>query len=242
MANAIYTMVKNENILLPLWLKYYSKYFKNIHVLNHNSTDGSVEKAHRDFDFTEHKIVNDAVYNSNQMRKMGINGQRMLFDDYGYDVVVFAECDEFILVDPEKYSGLSEFILQMEEDYVYCTGREVLQLDKEAAIDWDRPILAQRSIWWPHPSYHKPVISKVPSDWVIGFHYLRSEQGRAEKSPLELGEYIKSIACPDVYMVHLQKVDWELFSSRGRFKGDKSQFQIGINEKEEIPEKWKGLL
>jgi len=244
---AVYTMVKNEDVFLPLWLKHYSKYFKNIHVLNNNTTDGSVEKAHKKFDFTEHKITKEINYGIEEMRNMGIDGQRMLFEKYGYDLVVFAEADEFIVADPDKYSGLDDFVLQMKSDYVFNTGKEVLQLDNEKAIDWDKPILAQRSVWWPHPSYHKPTISKIPLNWVDGFHYLEETVGefnnyKKRTKNMGLGEYIKAIACPDVYMIHLQKVDWETFCNRGRFKKDKDHFHIGMGEKEKIPKKWKKIL
>jgi len=238
---AVYTMVKNEPIMLPLWLKYYSRYFDDLYVFNNNTSDGSVGRAHKKFKFTEYKVTEDVGFKLGAMVKMGKEGQKKIFD-MGYDIVIFAESDEFILADPNKYSGLDEFVLGMKEDYVYATGREVFQRDEEKAIDWDKPILAQRSIWWPHPSYHKPTISKVLLDWADGFHYLESEVEIASKIGLGLGEHIKEIACPDVFMVHLQKIDWDAFCGRGRFRKDKAHFHIGMNEKMKIPEKWKKVL
>ena len=235
---AAYTITQNEPIFLPAWLKYYSRYFDDIHIFNHNTTDGSVEKAHKSFKFTEHKIDNTSSYNPQFMLNMGKDAQRLLLKDY--DVVLFAETDEFILADPDKYTGLDDFIKQMKDDYVYATGREVFQLDEEKKLDWEKPLLTQRSAWWPHIAYYKPTISKVPLDWAKGFHYIKKEINNT--SGLGLGEYIKSIATPDIYMVHLQKIDWDTFCSRGRFKKDKAHFHIGINEKELIPDKWKKVL
>ena len=41
---AVFTMVKNENYFLPIWLKHYKKFFSNedIFILDHQSNDGSI--------------------------------------------------------------------------------------------------------------------------------------------------------------------------------------------------------
>ena len=238
MRTAVFTVVKNESVFLPLWLKHYSQF--DLFVINHKSTDGSVERAKKNFNFTEFYLDDNSHYGKTFMKETGKQYQRKLLQDY--DVVIFAEADEFIIVNPEKYKSLDDYITKMDKETVYCTGREVLQLKGERGIDWEKPILSQRKIWWPHPSYFKPAISKAPLNYVEGYHYVEEDAGRASKVELGIGEYLKSIADPDLIMVHLQKVDWNLFCNRGRFKKDKAHFQIGMNEKENIPEKWKGLL
>ena len=42
---AVFTIVKNENYFLPIWLKHYKRYFDNsdIYVLDHQSNDGSTD-------------------------------------------------------------------------------------------------------------------------------------------------------------------------------------------------------
>ena len=47
---AAFTIVKNEPVMLPIWLSYYSKHFdlQDLYVLDHQSTDGSTAaKARR---------------------------------------------------------------------------------------------------------------------------------------------------------------------------------------------------
>jgi hypothetical protein len=46
---AVFTIVQNENIFLPIWLKYYSKYFdpKDIYILNHDSNEESMRACCR---------------------------------------------------------------------------------------------------------------------------------------------------------------------------------------------------
>ena len=43
MSRAVTTMVYNEPVFLPIWLRYYSRFFapEDIYVLDHQSTDGS---------------------------------------------------------------------------------------------------------------------------------------------------------------------------------------------------------
>ena len=250
MKNAVYTVVQNESRLLPVWLKYYSRYFDDIHVFDHNSTDGSVEEAKKKYKFTSHRIENKTRYDSNLMLRNGVEAQHNLFAKHKYDWLVFAEADELIVLNPDKYNNFNDFFKDTKELSITCTGREVLTLDEEKAIDWDKPLLAQRTYWWPHPSYYKTVISQVPLNWVEGFHYTEDidnyfmeEKGKGGLTKYSgLGEYIKGLGNPDVYMVHLQKIDWDVFCSRGRFKKDKDHFTIGMNEKELIPSKWKKVL
>jgi hypothetical protein len=42
---AVVTMVHNEPVFLPIWLEYYSRFFRpeDIHVLDNDSTDGSTD-------------------------------------------------------------------------------------------------------------------------------------------------------------------------------------------------------
>ena len=43
MSRAVFTMVYNEPVFLPIWLRYYSRFFApdDIYVFDHQSTDGS---------------------------------------------------------------------------------------------------------------------------------------------------------------------------------------------------------
>ena len=69
---AVFTIVKNENYFLPIWLKHFKKFFKSedIYVLDHQSTDGSTE----DLDVNVIPIFNDLTFDHqwliNQVEKM----------------------------------------------------------------------------------------------------------------------------------------------------------------------------
>jgi len=83
---AAFTMVKNEKWFLPLWLNYYSKFFneKDLYVLNHFSTDGSVEKCkeiYKDVKFIDLTYEPfDDIFKITELKKL----QKILFDDYNY--------------------------------------------------------------------------------------------------------------------------------------------------------------
>ena len=44
---AVVTMVHNESVFLPIWLRYYSRFFapEDIYVLDNDSTDGSTDRG-----------------------------------------------------------------------------------------------------------------------------------------------------------------------------------------------------
>jgi len=247
MRKAIFTVVKNENIFLPFWLKHYSKWFDDIYVLNHESTDDSMETSHRDYDFREIRIagpggVGDVdIYLLDEVSKF----QKSLLHDYEW--VLYVEADEFVILNPFKFKHLDDYINKLrEEDFITFSGREPLQFTNETEpIQWNRPVLQQRVYWWAPAAYHKTLLSRVPLNWVKGFHYteeMLKEFKQYEKKGFGLGEYIKGISDPNILLVHLQKIDWTTFCGRGRFQGDKEHFKIGTGEMKVIPKMYRSLL
>ena len=83
----------------------------------------------------------------------------------------------------------------MDEDFVCCLGYEVIhQPEAEPPIDLERPLLAQRGTWYHNPLYDKPAITRVPMDWVPGFH----------RRTDSLNNYD-----PDLRLIHLHRLDIE---------------------------------
>lgn len=116
---AILTVVHNENILLPIWLRYYTRHARaeDIWVLDHNTNDGStlpekiphgvhVQRLFGDSAFMPHHFLN---------RQVEMYQQRLF--RWGYPCVLFTEIDEFVVPDPDKYPlGLSSFLQEFSAD------------------------------------------------------------------------------------------------------------------------------
>jgi Glycosyl transferase family 2 len=198
---AAFTIIQNEPRFLPLWLDYYSRHFaaSDLYVLDHGTTDGSTEgldgscnvvKVHRDRSF-DHAWLAGTVEDF----------QAFLLRSY--DVVLFAEADEFVVPDPWRYPDLGAYIDQLDGPAATCTGFNVVHYPEEPPLRFDQPVLRQRRYWHPAPRwYSKRLLSKVPLLWHFGFH---DELNAPTIEP-----------DPDLYLVHLHRVDYEYCLSRHR--------------------------
>jgi Glycosyl transferase family 2 len=198
---AVFTIVQNEPTFLPLWVRYYSRHFDpaDIYVLDHGTTDGSTEglggchviEAHRDRSF-DHAWLKGTVEDF----------QAFLLRSY--DAVLFAEADEFVVPDPDRYRNLAAYIDALEAPAACCTGYNVVHYpDEEPPLRFGELILRQRR-WW-HPSrrwYSKRLLARAPLSWSYGFH----------------DELIAPFVRPDpaLFLVHLHRVDYDYCLARHR--------------------------
>ena len=194
---AIFTIVKDEDYFLPIWLKHYSKYFSkdDIYVLDHDSVDGStdnlgvkVTKVHRDLAF-DHQWLVDTVssYQSELLQQ--------------YEVVIFTEADELLYsIERPLNMLIDSFLINNSQQYLTCTGYEVIHnINKEKPILLGDSIIQNRNEWFKYTPYDKTLISKIPLKWCWGFH-----------DPIGVPrEY-----CPELFMFHLHRVDFEFMLKR----------------------------
>jgi hypothetical protein len=89
---AVFTMVKNENYFLPIWLKHYKRYFDNsdIYILDHQSNDGSTEEL----DVNVELVINELAFDHQWLVNTVQNFQVKLLEQY--ESVLFAEADELV--------------------------------------------------------------------------------------------------------------------------------------------------
>lgn len=197
---AAFTIVKDEPVMLPLWLDYYGRYFgpEDLYVLDHDSTDGSTDAVsdrcqvipiHREIAF-DHRWLRDTVeaFQSFLLRS--------------YETVVFAEVDEFLVADPRFYRGLGDYIDKLNVPAARCAGFNVIHQPDEPALRFDAPILAQRALWHASLRYSKRLLARVPLRWTEGFH----EELSAPDDPPD----------PNLILVHLHRVDYEWCLRRHR--------------------------
>jgi len=186
---AVFTIVRNEKVFLPIWLKYYSKYFnkEDIYILDNDTTDGSTDGLNTV------KVSSEVFLNSRWLRRQVTKMQRKLLKKY--DIVLFAECDEIIV--PLR-TGRFEDHLVDGKPVVKCTGFEIIhRIREEPEIDWSKPLLEQRKYGSYFPKFNKPLLSRIPLTWSMGFHYLRNYEND-EKVGTD----------PMLMLVHLRRIDY----------------------------------
>ena len=189
-------MVQNEPVFLPIWLKYYSKYFSgdDIYVFNHRTTDGSVEACKKQFSFNVIDLDYPFSFDHKWFQFVILNVQRKLLKFY--ESVVFTDIDEIILPTDPSYNGLSDYIEKMGTNYVRCKGYDLIHLkDKEPSFEPEKPVLRQRKFWYPTHWYDKTLISRVPLSWKMGNHQVTKLKSNRDNSLL---------------LIHLHKLDFDM--------------------------------
>jgi hypothetical protein len=199
---AVVTIVHNEPVFLPLWLRYYSRFFKpdDIYVLDNESTDGSTGGG----GFVRIPVEHSSVDHTWMVRT--IEGlQHELLDRY--DMVLVTDVDELVAPVPE-WGTLGEYLDRFDEGWVNCLGYEILHMkDSEPPLRLDEPILDQRGSWFPNDAYDKAVLATEPMSWRPGFH------GRSD--------YHFNLD-PDLRLIHLHRVDYEICRRRHLTRRDRA--------------------
>lgn len=183
-SKAVYTIVKNEKVMLPIWLNYYRGHFNldDIYVLNHQTEDGSTDGL----PCKVRNIRSEYAFDHGWLNRVVRNFQVELL--HKYDKVLFVESDEIVF----HKDGLGSYIDCMDVPSIKCNGYELQHItDKEDDIDLSRPILDQRSWWYPNEEYCKTLISSEPIRWGLGFHECENP----------------GIFDPNLYLVHLHRFD-----------------------------------
>ena len=193
---AVLTMVHNEPVFLPIWLRYYSRFFvpEDIYVLDHDTDDGSTTGEN----FVRIPVSHGTVDHIWMVRTIEAQ-QHDLLDRY--DAVLVTDVDEIVVPVPGR-GTLGEYIDRFDEEFVNCLGYEVIHLiDREGHFEPSRPVLDQRGYWFANDAYDKPALATEPMRWEPGFH--AREDGRMRLDP-------------DLYLVHLHRIDYELCFARHR--------------------------
>lgn len=196
MSRAVFTMVYNEPVFLPIWLRYYSRFFapEDIYVLDHQSTDGSTAED----GFVRVPLEHETT---SELWKIEASEaqQRDLLERY--DAVLFTDVDEIVAPDPDR-GTLGDYVEDFSDEFVNCVGYEVLHLkDVEPPLSLDRPILEQRRHWYRNPGYDKPLLARAPMSWVPGFH----ARGDGRRNP-----------DPSLRLIHLHRMDYAICLDRHR--------------------------
>lgn len=191
---AAVTIVHNEPVFLPIWLRYYSRFFArdDLYVLDNESSDGSTTGG----GFRRVPVPHDRVDHV-WMAQTLADFQHELLERY--DVVLVSDVDEILAPDP-CWGDLEAYIDRIEEEFVNPLGYEVVHLpNREGPLRPEWPILSQRRHWFANDAYDKPLLATVPLTWVPGLH--KSADGRQNYDP-------------DLRLIHLHRMDYDICRRR----------------------------
>ena len=205
---AVLVLLHKEAFFTPYFQSYYGGLFgnENIYAIGDPNTDSFMymfEKAN----LLQLGAEFQGDYGTHC--RMVQNTQNMLLEKY--DTVVFAEVDEFIFPNPEKYTDLKHFLSVNKDDFFRVQGFNVIHdMDNEKPIDPKRPIMSQRKWWYKHGTENgggesKMLITRKPGvSYHAGFHW--SEPSVPEH--------------PDLFNFHLHEFDFNICNSRVKARFD----------------------
>jgi hypothetical protein len=200
-SRAVITMVHDESVFLPLWLAYYGRWFRpdELYVLDNDTTDGSTDAG----GFVRIPVHHETVDHRWMVERVQDLQHELLETK---DVVLVTDVDELIVANP-RHGDLGEYVQRFDEPFVNCLGYELLhQADREPPLDLGLPILQQRGFWFFNGGYDKAALATEPMQWRTGFH------GR---------EDFAMNTDPDLRLVHLHRMDYELCLARHRTRNRK---------------------
>jgi len=164
---AITTMVYNERVNLPIWIRHYAGHCPGaaLFVVDHGSNDDST----RGLTGVNLVPLPRSPFDDQTREEFVADFQHALLRFY--DVVIYTDCDEMLVADPRKHVSLASFLAATRSEVIAPTGVLLLhRLGIEPPIDPSAPILGQRRYVWFRAGMCKPSIARVPLRWSTGFH------------------------------------------------------------------------
>lgn len=189
---AAVTVVKDESVMLPLWLHHYGERLGLDHlvVLDDQSTDGSTEGIAAEVQQLG-GLPGGTDFERGRLKAANQTARRLLDT---FDWVVFTDADEFLVHDPARHDSLRDLLPSVTTPAIGPLALNVVQdLEAEQPLDTTRPILDQRSYGYFAPNMCKPSTKRRRVSWVVASHGIRSR--------FEVRD--------DLFMLHLKFADLE---------------------------------
>ncbi|MGO9302450.1 MAG: glycosyltransferase family 2 protein [Candidatus Korobacteraceae bacterium] len=186
------TMAYNEGAMLQRWLRHYGQHLgpQSLLVIDHGSDDGSTA----DLGAASHVRLprNDAGYDEG-LRVDFVNGLQTSLLKF-CDVVLYVDCDEFLVPDPRKFVNLTEYLAGTTADCIRPIGLDIVHnRTEEPPLGSDGAVLTHRGYCKFMLGSCKPAITRVPLRWSVGFHTCN----------------VPAKVDPDLFLVHLKYADYQ---------------------------------
>jgi Glycosyl transferase family 2 len=186
------TMAYNEGTMLRRWLNHYGQHlgFQSLLIIDHGSDDGSTADIGA---ASRIRLPRDDAGYDEGLRTDFVNGLQVALLKF-CDVVLYVDCDEFLIPDPRKFANLAEYLARTDVDCVRAIGLDVIHNRRdEPAIDGEGAVFEHRGYCKFMLGSCKPAITRVPLRWTVGFHSCN----------------VTAKVDPDLFLIHLKYADYQ---------------------------------
>lgn len=204
---AVFTVVQNEQLFLPAWLRHYTRHVPadDIYVLDHNTTgdaaDVLVDACQTHGVRNILPVHHELSFDSDWLMRLTRWYQSFLLASY--DTVVFTCADELLV---PREGKLQDFAIRhvaearRSEKLLHAplaTGYEVVHnRDREPALDPAQPWLAQRQFCYPCRRYSKPLLAPYSLWWFPGWAAAANVPTTQQPTP-------------ELLLWHLHRIDYD---------------------------------
>lgn len=192
---AAITQVKDEAVLLPIWLRHYGGQvgYRNLFVIDDRSSDGSTTQLNIGGVFRRDLRPFDEI---ERALEISLFVQELL---RFYDWVIYTDVDELLILDPVLSLPLSDYLQRMSGNHLNAVGINLLQHPNgEGDYTSDSPVLTQRKFGALARGYFKQLVHRAPARFAAGFHWTNRSRNYA----------------PGLYLLHLAFFDRETTRKR----------------------------
>jgi Glycosyl transferase family 2 len=210
---AIFTHVYNDNAMLQVWEKYYSRVVpvRDLYVIDHGSTSSPKQVLSPEINVVS---MPRGPVDHRAISQFCNTFQRFLLSQYRW--VMHVDADE-ILVHARGWDYLKDNLLGRQDGIILKAAHGfdlVHDVASEPAIDLSAPISLQRHSLLSVPLYGKPVLTSVPTTWREGFHTVFEGDSVVEDNEL--------------WLIHLSYVDLNLYVEK---RAKWARFDVAETEK-----------
>jgi len=195
------TMARNDDFFLTRWIDYYAKHLGEEHLyIFLDGEDQPIPKNAGKVNVKHEKRVVEHVVRA-EKRRLGFLSKVAGHLLQHYDLVIGADADEFLAVDPRCGKTLVEYLSEIKiAPSVSGLGLDVGQkLGEEAKLDDTLPFLTQRQYALVSARYTKPSVISSPVSWGSGFHRVLGHNFNID---------------PNLYLLHFGSVDYDIIQQR----------------------------
>lgn len=196
----VVTPVKDEEILLPTFLKHYSRFCDSIVLWDNGSTDRTLEIARSHPKVEVKHFASDGFDTHSVWHVLGVTKK----ESAGiFDWCLFPDCDEYVIA---KTPGKEREILEnAKADVLRATGYCLVEIPGDTPFDPSIDVLKQRRHGYFSAMYSKPIVSRPDRyyRWGAGRHDL------IDGAPDLIVE-----SCPELLLIHADTIDFDFWLKR----------------------------